>query len=266
MAQNLKISAIQINIYEDVAGNLENAAELAGKCEGDIIVLPELFTTGFSRNSLYFAENKYSGISFLTLKEISKKRKILIIGGLTEENKDCRNKPFNTAIVYDSGKLIGEYRKIHLFKYGDEHLYYSAGDQIFTCEFERAKFKTKIGFMICYDLRFPETAREIMKLGAEIIIVPANFPDERKEHWKALLKARAIENLCYVAGVNANEIHNNYIDGKFGKTTCYDPWGNLVKGKTKDFKEGKIFEFEFNIEKVRKLRNKYKFLDEIVIL
>ncbi len=266
MLQNLKISAIQMNIHENVSGNLENAVELTEKCEGDIIVLPELFTTGFTKHSSYFAENKYSGISFLTLKEISKKRKNLIIGGLTEENKGCGDKPFNTAVVYNSGKLTGKYRKIHLFKYGDEHLYYSAGDKIFTCKFERTKFKTKIGVMLCYDLRFPEMAREIMKQGAEIIFVPSNFPDERKEHWKTLLKARAIENLCYVAGVNAYEIHNNCIDGKFGNSACYDPWGNLVKGKTKCLKEGKIFEFELNIEKVRKIRNKYKFLDDVVIL
>lgn len=176
---------------------------------------------------------------FLTLKEISQKRKISITAGLTEKNNACKEKPFNTAIVYDSGKLIGEYRYIFL------------------------NMAMNI-FIIQQAIKFLHT--KIMEQGAEVIIVPANFPDERREHWITLLKARAIENLCFVVGVNANEIHNKYIEGKFGNTACYDPWGNLVKGRVKDFKHGKIFEFEINTEEVRKIRNKYKFLDDIVIL
>jgi len=262
--KNLKISAVQMNVYGDKFKNLKIGAEMIEKCEVDIVILPELFTSGFVKEPVYFAENKYNGISFATLKEISKKRKILIFAGITEENKDCPDKPFNTVIAYNSGKLIGKYRKIHLFKYNDEHLYYSEGNKIFTCEFEKNKFKTKIGVLICYDLRFPEMAREIIKQGAEIILVPANFPEERKTHWNTLLKARAIENLCCVVGVNVNEIHNNCIDGKFGNSVCYDAWGNFVNGKVKEFENGKIFEFEINVEDVRNIRNMYKFLDGVV--
>ncbi|OQX18051.1 MAG: hypothetical protein BWK75_06955 [Candidatus Altiarchaeales archaeon A3] len=236
MLQNLKISAIQMNITNETNLNLITAKEMTEKCEGDIVCLPELFSTGFRWDAINFAEGE-NEMAFKIIKEISAKRKILLIGGITEKNGN--NLPYNTAVVFENGNFRGKYRKIHLFRHCNEHLYYSAGDKIFTCEFNKGKFKTKIGLMICYDLRFPEIAGEIMKRGAEIIFVPANFPNQRKSHWKTLLKARAIENLCYVVGVNANEIHNNYLEGKFGNSVCYDPWGNSVKGKK--FEERKYF-------------------------
>lgn len=266
---NLKISAIQMNICENLMTNLITAKEMVEKCEGHIVVLPELFTGGFTQHSKFYAESNYkTTIPFL--KEISKERKILLIAGVTEKNKNDKNRPFNSAVVYKNGIFVGKYRKIKLFKYNDEHLYYSAGDKnkILTFKFKDTIIKdtiikdTTIGLMICYDLRFPEIAREIMRQGAEIIIVPANFPDERKDHWKALLKARAIENLCYVVGVNANEIHTEHVNGNFGNTSCYDAWGNSVNGKIQKLNNGKIFEFEINLEEVKKIRNKYKFLED----
>lgn len=261
----LKISAIQMNICKDVATNLMTAKEMVEKCKGQVIVLPELFTSGFTRHSKFYAGSNYETISFL--EKISKERKILLIAGITEENKNDENKPFNSAVVYKNGVFVGKYRKIKLFKYSNEDFYYSSGNKILTFNFEYAildtMINTVIGLMICYDLRFPEIAREIIRRNAEIIIVPANFPNERKNHWKALLKARAIENLCYVVGVNANEIHNEYVDGNFENTLCCDPWGNPVKAKIQNLNSGKIFEFEVNLEKVRRIRNKYKFLEDM---
>ncbi|NCN65167.1 MAG: carbon-nitrogen family hydrolase [Candidatus Altiarchaeum hamiconexum] len=254
MQQNLKISAIQMNITNEVDINLMTAKEMIEKCEEDIVCLPELFSTGFRQDAINFAEGE-NGRAFKFIKEISAKRKILLIGGITE--KDKGNLPYNAAVVFENGNFIGKYRKIHLFRHCNEHLYYSAGDKVFTCDFNKGEFKTKIGLMICYDLRFPEIAREIMKQDAEIIFVPANFPVQRKNHWKALLKARAIENLCYVVGVNANEIHNKYIEGKFGNSVCYNPWGNSVKRKLQNLDNGTIFEFEINIEKERAIRKNF---------
>jgi len=259
MQQNLKVSAIQMNITNDTILNLMTAKEMIEKCEGDIVCLPELFSTGFREDAINLAEDE-NGRTLKFIKQISEKRKILLIGSFTEKNEK-RGLPYNTAVVFENGNLIGKYRKIHMFRYNNEHLYYSPGDKIFTYKFKKGNVKPKIGIMICYDLRFPEVAKGIMKKGGEIIFVPANFPIERKNHWKTLLKARTIENLCYVVGVNANEIHNKYIEGRFGNSICYDPWGKSIKGKIKNLDNGSILEFEINIEKERAIRKKYKFLN-----
>jgi len=255
MGEKIRISGIQMNIFDDIELNLKTADELIEKSRGEIVCLPELFSTGFRQDAINFAEDK-NGKTFKFLKEISAKKKILLIGGITEKNED---KPYNSLFVFENGNLIGKYRKIHLFKHFNEHVYYSPGNKIFV--FESKKIKTKIGLMICYDLRFPEIAKEIRKKGGKIIFVSANFPDKRKSHWMTLLKARAIENLCFVIGVNANIIHNKYIDEKFGNTVCFDPWGRKIKGEIKNFENGKIFEFEINPERVEHVRKKYKFLE-----
>ena len=132
---------------------------------------------------------------------------------------------YNTAVFFsDRGDVLGTYRKNHLFPLMKEDSHLTPGD-------EYGLFNTplgRIGILICYDIRFPELARSLAVQGAEILIVPAQFPYPRLDHWRVLLQARAIENQCWV-------IANNRVGTFQGTTFCghsciYDPWGELIAG------------------------------------
>ena len=133
--------------------------------------------------------------------------------------KDGKNY-FNTLVHLDpNGKLKTKYRKIHPFSYSTENKYYKAGKSPVITKISGMK----IGLSICYDLRFPELFRFYAKAKVDLIINIANWPDTRIEHWRTLLKARAIENQCYVAGVNRvgddPKLHYN------GYSSVFDPMG-----------------------------------------
>ena len=175
------------------------------------------------------------------------------MGSLIES---ARNKQFNTAIVVNGdGVLVKKYRKIHLFPVSQEHKSYTAGRVITTFNMGGVK----CGITICYDLRFPELFRALMKKGVKIVFVPANWPASRREHWLALLRARSIENQFFVAGINrvGKDPQLDYS----GDSVVFDPWGKqLACAKTK--KEELIFaNLDFKCLEI--IRKEYPFLREI---
>lgn len=192
-------AAIQFNVKQgDVDANLAYVREALPRAAGqgaNLAVLPEMWSSGFAYKNLNELALRTAGIvdELLTL---SRELKLVIVGSMPEPNGD---KVFNTVYVADNGKLAGVYRKIHLFSLLGEDRAFSGGDSWLLADTSIGK----IGVIICYDLRFPELSRRLAVEGAQIICVPAQWPKPRQEHWRTLLRARAIENQLFVIGCNA---------------------------------------------------------------
>ncbi|MCX7049441.1 MAG: carbon-nitrogen family hydrolase [Candidatus Sumerlaeota bacterium] len=135
----------------------------------------------------------------------------------------CAPRAFNTSGVWGAeGRLMGVYHKNHVFTYGGEHIAYSSGDE--APIFRVGKFA--MGLFICYDLRFPEMFRAAVACGADLFVIPANWPNPRKDHWLTLLKARAIENQAYVIGVNRTGASPSH--SYFGASLVVSPRGEVL--------------------------------------
>ena len=188
----LDVYLIQTQLaWENVNANLLRLTwHIQRTQEHSLIILPEMFATGFTMKPEQHAET-LNGLSIQWMKEMSQNR--CICGSLSlEEN----GKYYNRFLAVYNGEIISIYNKKHLFSYGNEQVHYTAGNEIQVFDFNGFK----IAPFICYDLRFPEWIR--MAAGADLMLFVANWPKARMYAWNALLKARSIENQCFVAGVN----------------------------------------------------------------
>jgi predicted amidohydrolase len=202
----MRIALTSINqIWENKEANLDICKELFSKSKKygvDLIIFPEMTLTGFSTNINVTSENKEASSTLKSFAQLSKKFGVGVIFGVTffEEGKGTNNALFLDKL----GNICGEYQKIHPFSFSGEDKYFSAGNKITCVDFE----SMVIGMTICYDLRFPEL---YSALGAktELIVNIANWPTNRIDHWTILLRARAIENQVYLAGVNRIGVDGN---------------------------------------------------------
>lgn len=192
----MRISLIQDTIFwADKAANLQKAGEQLAALAGqtDLVVLPEMFTTGFCTNDLHLAETM-QGETVQTLCDWAQKHQLAIAGSfIATENEKVYNRAF---FVFPSGK-IETVDKRHLFSMGGEQNHFSAGDKrllVNYCGFN-------ICVLVCYDVRFPVWARNVNN-EYDLLIYVANFPQRRIADWDILLQARAIENQTYVCAVN----------------------------------------------------------------
>ena len=194
----MKIGLIQYSpVWEDKDANKEKITSLLTEenSDVDLLIFPEMTLTGFSMQSEKFAE-VIEGESFAYFASLAEKFECDVIAGIIEIRT---GQYFNTIIhIKKNGKLKNHYHKIHPFSFSDEDTHFSGGDMPIVTEINR----WKTGLSICYDLRFPELYRMYGKQRVHLIVNAANWPDTRTEHWRTLLKARAIENQCFVAGVN----------------------------------------------------------------
>lgn len=182
-----------------------------------LIVLPEMWSTGYAWRKLGRLSERTAEIVG-ELKGASKKG-IIIIGSMPEKDGEDI---YNTAYIIDSGKLIGKYRKIHLFTPMKEDYFLKAGNEPLLC----ATSIGKIGVLICYDVRFPEIVRRLTLEGAEMLVVPAEWPHPRCDHWKTILKARAIENQLFV--IAANRCGRQGMVRFCGNSMVVNPWGEVI--------------------------------------
>lgn len=242
-------------IWEDKKGNrLKITNLLKNLIEVDLIILPELSLTGFTMNSEKFCE-EISGETVKFYSNIARNHSADLIGGLIEKDSD---KIYNSLLHFDSsGALCSKYRKIHPFSYSNEDKHYVSGIEPVVTEIN--KFRT--GLTICYDLRFPELYRFYGKCLVDLIVNIANWPDTRIEHWRTLLKARAIENQCYIIGVNrvGNDPKLNYN----GFSCVYDPMGKEIITSEN---EEKILVAEIDKNTVINTRAKFPFLNDIKLI
>ena len=249
----MKIGLVQYSPeWENKETNKRKLLELtAGLKDTELLIFPEMTLTGFTMKSGEFAE-RIQGESFKFFSEFAINKSSHLMAGMIEKSK---NYFYNTLIhIKPEGKLVKLYRKNYPFSYSGENEHYNAGAKPAI-----SKIRTwRIGLSICYDLRFPELYRKYGKRRAHLIINIANWPDTRIEHWIALLKARAIENQCYVAGVNrvGNDPKLHYP----GFSSVFDPMGKEIVSVVD---EEKVITAELNKEYVREVREKLPFLDDI---
>jgi omega-amidase len=220
--QDLKIALIQADlVWEDHQANLQRLHATIDQVEVgvNLIVLPEMFSTGFSMNPTGLAQ-RMDGSAVAWMKARSRQTQADIAGSLIIREK---GRFFNRLIWAKPDGTLEWYDKKHLFRYAGEEKVYTPGDGHVrvTCHGWR------IRPFICYDLRFPIWTRNLDNAYDAAIFV-ANWPERRAAHWNALLRARAIENQCYVAGVNRVGVDGNghrYV----GDTCTIDPMGRVVK-------------------------------------
>lgn len=202
----MRVHLVQIDSeWEDPVANHERLRSLISAArvrDNDLIVLPEMFDTGFSFNLAATADA--SGRTLNVLRSIARELGVTIHGSRTVLGPDGKGRNCATAVGHN-GTLLAEYYKIHPFSYGREAEHFSPGDRIVTYPWiwgRAADQRTVVAPTICYDLRFPELYRHGMLAGAELFPIGANWPAPRKVHRRALAIARAIENLAFVVCVN----------------------------------------------------------------
>lgn len=194
---NLKVTAIQSDLYwEDVAQNLAMFAKKIGAIseQTDLIILPEMFNTGFSMNSAALAETM-DGDSICWMIAQAKNSNAVVVASLIVADN---GKFYNRLIWAQPDGEIKSYDKRHLFRMANEHHHFDAGMERIIITYKG----WKICPLVCYDLRFPVWSRNTSENQYDLLIYIANWPAVRKAPWSKLLEARAIENQCYVVGVN----------------------------------------------------------------
>lgn len=220
----------------DVGSNLSTAAKLleeAADGGADLAVLPEVFPYYGGHSEARSIAGPVPGPLTEPARTVARSRGIWVLAGSVQERGDDR--VFNTSALFDrTGELVATYRKIHLFDVElegqppiRESALYSAGDQVVTAEVDGVRF----GLSICYDLRFPELYRSLMVSGSTVLLVPSAFTQATGEaHWEVLLRARAIEDQCYVVAAAQWGAWGSPEDGRrcFGHSMVVDPWGKVV--------------------------------------
>ena len=222
MQKTVKAAAVQFNIaLGDIDSNLSRVCSTLRRLaeQGvELAVLPEMWSCGFDYRSLNsLAQRTPELVEQLTL--LSGELSMVIAGSLPEPHGE---KVFNTAYLHDRGTLAGSYRKLHLFSLMGEDRALDRGDSTLVAKTSVGH----IGVMICYDLRFPELARRLALEGAEIIVVPGEWPKPREEHWRTLLRARAIENQLFVVAANCCGMVGKL--DFFGQSLIIGPKGEIL--------------------------------------
>jgi len=197
----MKISLIQMDIQlGQKQANLEHAAALMHEAlasQPDLIVLPELFGSGYAYAKLAEMAEVEGDMTLSWLKEIARRAGIHVVAGSVVE-KD-KGRYYNTSYALGrKGEILAKYRKVHLFCPVGEDKHFTPGSEpvAFSTEFGQ------VGILICFDVRFPELSSALARSGCRLLVVPAEFPAIRQEAWRILLQARAVENQIFVAGVN----------------------------------------------------------------
>ena len=245
--QDLTVTIIQTMLFWE--NPEKNLAMLGEKIDAmadhtDLIVLPEMFTTGFTMNAAPFAENE-KGSTLLWMIDKARAKNADVIGSIIAEEQ---NKYYNRLYwVKSSGNYV-KYDKRHLFRMAGEHKIYSSGTRKVIQEIKGWKILP----LICYDLRFPVWSRA-PKQDYDVLIYVANWPERRSSHWRLLLKARAVENQAYTIGVNRvgkDGLDINYI----GDSAIIDPLGNLIM---QDAEKEFVHSEKLSWDKLQRYRTKF---------
>jgi predicted amidohydrolase len=220
----LNISLAQMHIaLGDSARNFRRMQEWAieaARRGSHLLVLPELWSTGYALEEAKDLASTLNSGMFTQVTTVAQQNKLAIVGSILEKRGlEVAN---SAACFAPNGRLMGVYRKIHLFRLFEEDQWLQAGSAPLSMELPWGE----TALAICYDLRFPELFRHYAVNGARMIIVPAEWPLARVEHWRALLIARAIENQCFIVAANsAGETGETVFAGH---SMIVDPWGKIV--------------------------------------
>lgn len=256
---SLTIAGIQTNLFwEDKKANLDNLSKHINSLttKPEIIILPEMFNTGFSMDVKALAEDM-NGESVQWIKEQAASHRVIVTGSLIiREN----NHYYNRLIWMLPNGEFGFYDKRHLFAFASEHESFSPGSRRLIASVKG----WKINLQVCYDLRFPVWARQSSNIGSDrlteydLLLYVANWPEARIHAWTTLLQARAIENQCYVIGINRVGQDGKGINYP-GKSLVVDPLGNILYDA--GYNEN-IFTYSLQKQALEEARNKYPFLKD----
>jgi omega-amidase len=248
--ENLKITTYQGYLFwENVDKNLQNIAlRLSGiRTTTDLIVLPEMFNTGFSMNAEKLAE-PMNGKTMQWMNATAQKFNCVVTGSLIiSEN----GKYYNRLIWMRADGSFEKYDKRHLFAMGKEDETYTAGTEKLIVELNG----WKVCPMICYDLRFPVWMRNVNQ-AYDLLLIVANWPERRSLHWRTLIPARAVENQAYVLGLNRFGYDGNEVFHS-GDSMCIDPNGKVIYYKPN---EEDIYTFSISADELVKVRHDLPFL------
>ncbi len=248
----IKITIFQAYIFwENIENNLKNLTTRLNSLreKTDLIILPEMFNTGFTNNVEKCAE-KSNGQTMRWMFEMSQKFDCVIAGSLIIEEE---GRYYNRFIWMSPDGTYVKYDKRHLFGMAQEDAHFTAGDARVVVNLKG----WKVSPMICYDLRFPVWSRN-QESAYDLLIYVANWPDKRSLHWRSLIPARAIENQAYVIGVNrvghdGNEIYYS------GGSMCISANGDVVYYKPED---EDLYTFTLNPKDLMEVRSKFQFLKD----
>jgi omega-amidase len=244
----MKLCLIQLDLaYGDPPENMNRIAEKvarAARDKPDVVVLPEMWNTAYNFRELDRKADPEGQNTRKLLRELALTYHIHLVGGSVAEKRD--RGIYNCTYVYNrQGKETAVYRKVHLFRLLEEDKFLTPGDALTMYDVEEAR----VGAAICYDLRFPEMFRHYALKGANMVIIPAQWPNPRLSHWRQLLIARAIENQLYVVG--CNRVGSGGDHTFFGHSMVVSPWGDvLIEGK----EEESILTVEVDLDEVERVR------------
>jgi len=252
----MKVAAIQHDIvWEDAERTRKNVAPLiaqAAVAGARLIVLTEMYATGFSMQPERIAEHP-GGANEQFLVDQAREHGSYLVGSIAQwDRADGRAR--NVAVVAQPSGEVQRYAKIHPFSYAGEDKHYAAGTQFLTVDVVANGESLRVSPFVCYDLRFADEFWARAEL-TDIYVVPANWPEPRREHWRTLLRARAIENQAYVVGVNRVGTVQN--DHYVGDSAIVDPAGLVLveasMGET-------VLVADVTAERVANVRKRFPFL------
>lgn len=262
---HLTFTLIQTQLHwEDKAANLQMLEEKIKSIQHptQIVVLPEMFSTGFSMSPAQLAE-EMNGPTVEWMKRVAAEKKVILTGSIIAKETDAAHAGKETPVQYYN-RLIwmlpngqyGVYDKRHLFAFAGEDQQYTAGSKRLIASVNG----WKINLQVCYDLRFPVWARQspYEETEFDVLIYVANWPERRLHAWRTLLTARAIENQCYVIGLNrtGNDGNNIYHSGN---SMVIDALGEVLYEKEH---EEDVFTITLSKEKLQDVRSKFPFLKD----
>lgn len=222
----------------------------AARAGADLVVLPEMATTGFTMDASRAVPLDAPDIR--ELQRMAREAKTWLIAGVALKPDETNARAVNAALAIDpQGTITAVHRKQRLFAYADEHRHYMPGMVPTTVTIAGVR----VGLFVCYELRFPEVFAPVAA-DVDAMVVIANWPAARLEHWDVLLRARAIENQCYMIGVNRLGVANGL--EYTGGSAAFDPWGERMAGRL----AGGTRIVSVDVQRVAGIRTDYPFLKD----
>jgi len=223
----------------------------------DVVVFPELVIGGYAALESENPFRKPGDRDVQAFRLFSRElRTTCIAGSIAIQN--LRGKPSNTTLVFNNGRQVFRYDKIHLFRPAGDDRHFRPGSGFGVFSVGAAKERLRAGVIICYDLRFPELTRFLVRQGADILFVPARWPEVRDDAWQTLLKARAIENQIFVVGCNGR-------DAEGGQSYVFGPGGELLF-TTRTEPERPFHRVTIDTARLTEVRSRLRYSEDAAVL
>lgn len=228
-------AVVQVLVTDDLDVNLTKAANLvrdAARAGAKLVVLPEMVEFRGEKEDVAKIKSNIPGPVSQHFADLAKELGIWILAGSIHENIADSERCYNTSLLFSpEGEQVAQYRKLHLYDVqipgrvdACESATIAPGSEVVTADMDGHK----VGLSICYDIRFPELYRALAEDGAELIFLPANFMMfTGKDHWEVLIRARAIENQCYMLASGQQGVDARGV-ASYGRSMIVDPWGTVV--------------------------------------